>query len=82
MKYYKLTKTNGKLIEIKREDMEIDINKPAKIYQNESAYFGIGEASRKFLKIIERAQFKNKKMEDYWDKVANNWVEKIEKKED
>ncbi len=33
-------------------------------------------------KIIERVQSMNRGIEDYWDKVANNWIEKIEKKED
>ena len=82
MKYYKLIKTkNGKLTEIERKDMKID-TRPAKIYQTKSAYFGIGEASRKFLQIIEKVQFKtNKNIEDYWDKVASNWIEEMNQKE-
>jgi len=82
MKCYKLTKNkNGKLTEIKRENIGFNI-KPAKIYSTKSAYYGIGEASKRFLTIIEKVQSKlNKEIEDYLDKVANNWIEAINQKE-
>jgi len=82
MKYYKLMKiSNEKVKEVEKKDIKFDI-KPAKIYQNGSAYFGIGEVSRKFLSVIAKAQSKVAgEMEEYWDKVANNWIEKIEKNE-
>lgn len=81
MKYYMLKKNNGKLIEVKEEDVGFDI-RPARIYQSISAYFGVGETARKFLSIIEKVQKgrkMNKEMEEYWDNVANNWIEKLEK---
>lgn len=82
MKYYKLIKNkNGKLTEIKRENIGFNI-KPAKIYSTRSAYYGVGEASKKFLTIIEKVQSKmNKEIEKYWDNVANNWIEVIKQKE-
>ena len=88
MKYYKLLKnSNEKVKEISKEDIKLNNSfqdiKPAKIYENSLAYYGVGEASRKFLSIIEKAQRNkmNKEMEKYWDDVANRWVEKLESEE-
>lgn len=85
MKYYKLSPKNI-MEEINKEDIRI-INltkiKPAKIYKENDCYYGVGEASKKFLSTVQKARRirrskMNKEIEDYWDRIANNWMEKIE----
>lgn len=76
MKYYKLEK-GKKIEEINKEDIGFEI-RPATIYYKDSTYYCIGDAGKKFLSIIERIKM-NKTMEEYWDRVANNWIEKLEK---
>lgn len=74
MKYYRIKK--GKVIEVK----PIANLKPAKIYKDREGYFGVGRACKKFLEVmakIEEAKMQ-KEMEKYQDKVANNWIEKLE----
>ena len=61
MKYYRLKKLTGKIEEIKREDIGFDI-KPATIYFKDNIYYGVGEASKKFLRIIE--EIMNEEEED------------------
>ena len=61
MKYYRLKKSIGKIEEIKREDIRFDI-KLAKMYFKDNIYYGVGEASKKFLRIIE--EIMNEEEED------------------
>ncbi len=75
MKYYKLSKDNGEVKEIKNHRLNL---KPVKIYKDENCYYGAGEVCRKFLSVVAKAQ----NIEKYWDKVANNWVEAINQKKE
>jgi len=78
MKYYKLQ--NNRVKEIKKENDDIQLIRPAKIYKNKSCLYGKGEAVRKFLSIIAAIK-RSIEMENYFDKVANNWIEKIKRDE-
>ena len=74
MKYYRIKK--GKVIEVK----PIANLKPAKFYKDKEGYFGVGRVCKKGLEVmakIEEAKMQ-KEMEKYQDKVANNWIEKLE----
>ena len=75
MKYYRLKESIGKIEEIKGEDISFDM-KPAKMYFKDNVYYGVGEVSKKFLRIIE--EIMNERIEEYWDKDANKWMEKLE----